>query len=241
MQPDLTQWSASYLIKMSNLQIKILIVDDDKVIADILNDLFADKQRSVDVCYDGLAAIESIQKSFYDLILVDLIMPKVGGLDILKYAKKTNPNVIVIIITGYASLETAITAIREGAYDYIRKPCKLEEIKIVVENAIDKIKLNRENRELLNKLQDAYRELMVLKKKDDDEDKFLIDDKKTENINFFSSSPPSLHYLYNADSTSSNYVDKLQALTSLKDNGMLTENEFKEFKRHLLKMISLNG
>ena len=240
MQPGLTQWSVSYLIKMSNLQIKILIVDDDKVIADILNDLFADTQRLVDVCYDGLAAIESIQKSFYDLILVDLIMPKVGGLDILKYAKKTNPNVIVIIITGYASLETAITAIREGAYDYIRKPCKLEEIKIVVENAIDKIKLNRENRELLNKLQDAYRELMVLKKKDD-EDKFLIDDKKTENINFFSSSPPSLHYLYNADSTSSNYVDKLQALTSLKDNGMLTENEFKEFKRHLLKMISLNG
>ena len=256
MQPGLTQWLASYLIKMSkgglpgyvsgqmheekNLQIKILIVDDDKVIADILNDLFADKQRSVDVCYDGLAAIESIQKSFYDLILVDLIMPKVGGLDILKYAKKTNPNVIVIIITGYASLETAITAIREGAYDYIRKPCKLEEIKIVVENAIDKIKLNRENRELLNKLQDAYRELMVVKK-EDDEDKFLIDDKKTGNINFFSSSPPSLHYLYNTDSPSGNYIDKLQALTSLKDNGMLTENEFKEFKGHLLKMISLNG
>ena len=227
-------------MEKKNLQIKILIVDDDKVIADILNDLFADTQRSVDVCYDGLAAIESIQKGFYDLILVDLIMPKVGGLDILKYAKKANPNVIVIIITGYASLETAITAIREGAYDYIRKPCKLEEIKIVVENAIDKIKLNRENRELLNKLQDAYRELMVLKK-EDDEDKFLIDDKKTENINFFSSSPPSLHYLYNTDSPSSNYVDKLQALTSLKDNGMLTENEFKEFKGHLLKMISLNG
>lgn len=227
-------------MEKKNLQIKILIVDDDKVIADILNDLLADKQRSVDVCYDGLAAIESIQKGFYDLILVDLIMPKVGGLDILKYAKKANPNVIVIIITGYASLETAITAIREGAYDYIRKPCKLEEIKIVVENAIDKIKLNRENRELLNKLQDAYRELMVLKK-EDDEDKFLIDDKKTENINFFSSSPPSLHYLYNTDSPSSNYVDKLQALTSLKDNGMLTENEFKEFKGHLLKMISLNG
>jgi YesN/AraC family two-component response regulator len=224
-----------------DLQIKILIVDDDKVIADILNDLFADKQRLVDVCYDGLAAIESIQKSFYDLIIVDLIMPKVGGLDILKYAKKANPNVIVIIITGYASLETAITAIREGAYDYIRKPCKLEEIKIVVENAIDKIKLNRENRELFNKLQDAYRELMVLKKKNDDEDKFLIDDKKTGNINFFSSSPPSLYYLYNTDSPSSNYVDKLQALTSLKDNGMLTENEFKEFKRHLLKMVSLSG
>jgi len=222
------------------LQIRILIVDDDKVIADILSDLITDKQRSVDVCHDGLAAIEYIQKTSYDLIIVDLVMPRVGGLDILKYVKKTNPDSIVIIITGYASLETAIMAIREGAYDYIRKPCKLEEIKIVVDNAIDKIKLSRENRGLLSKLQDAYRELMVLKK-EDDEKNFLIVDEKAENINFFSSSPPNLHYLYNTDSPSSNYVDKLQALTSLKDNGMLTENEFNEFKKHLLKMISLNG
>lgn len=221
-------------------QIKILIIDDDKVIADILNDLLADEQRLVDVCYDGLTAIECIQKNSYDLIIVDLVMPKVGGLDILKYAKKTNQNSIVIIMTGYASLETAIMAIREGAYDYIRKPCKLEEIKIVIDNAIDKIKLNRENRELVAKLQDAYRELMVLKK-EEDENKFLIANEKTENINFFSSSPTNLHYLYNADSPSHNYFDKLQALTSLKDNGMLTDNEFSEFKKHLLKMINLNG
>ena len=228
------------MIEENGPQIKILIIDDDKVVADILFDLIADSQRSVDVCYDGLAAIECIQKDSYDLIIVDLVMPKVGGLDILKYAKKTNPNSIVIIMTGYASLETAITAIREGAYDYITKPCKLEEIKIVIDNAIDKIKLNRENRELVAKLQDAYRELMVLKK-EDDENKFLIATEKPENINFFSSSPPNLHYLYNADSPSTNYFDKLQALTSLKDNGMLTENEFNEFKKHLLKMISLNG
>ncbi len=221
-------------------QIKILIVDDDKVIADILFDLIADNQRSVDVCHDGLTAIEYIQKDSYDLIIVDLVMPKVGGLDILKYVKKTHPDSIVIILTGYASLETAIMAIREGAYDYIRKPCKLEEIKIVVDNAIDKIALSRENRELLGKLQDAYRELMVLKQ-EDDEKPFLAVDEKAENINFFSSSPPNLHYLYNTDSPSSNYVDKLQALISLKDNGTLTETEFNEFKRHLLKRIRLNG
>jgi len=213
------------------LQIKILIVDDDKIIADILKDLLADRERSVDVCYDGLASVESIQKNFYDLIIVDLVMPRVGGLDVLKYAKKINPDVIVIIITGYASIETAIMAIKEGAYDYIRKPCKLEEIKIVVENAIDKIKLNRENRELLRKLQDAYHELMVLKEKKDE-------GKKIASINFFSSNMPSLHYLYDNDSPPNNYLDKLQALSSLKENGMLTESEFKVFKGHLLKMVS---
>jgi DNA-binding response OmpR family regulator len=221
-------------------QMKILIVDDDKVIADILFDLIADNQRVVDVCYDGLTAIERIQKGPYDLIIADLVMPKVDGLEILKYVKQIHPDSIVIILTGYASIETAIMAIREGAYDYIRKPCKLEEIKVVIDNAIDKIKLNRENRQLLAKLQDAYRELMVLKKEDDEKD-LLVVDKKVENINFFSSSPPNLHYLYNTDSPSTNYVDKLQALTSLKDNGTLTENEFKEFKKHLLKMIDLNG
>jgi len=217
--------------KEIGLQTKILIVDDDKIIADILKDLLADMERSVDVCYDGLASVECIQKNFYDLIIVDLVMPRVGGLDVLKYAKKINPDVIVIIITGYASIETAIMAIKEGAYDYIRKPCKLEEIKIVVENAVDKIKLNRENRELLRKLQDAYHELMLLKEKKDE-------GKKIASINFFSSNMPSLHYLYDNDSPPNNYLDKLQALSSLKENGMLTESEFKVFKGHLLKMVS---
>jgi len=213
------------------LQIKILIVDDDKVIADILKDLISDKERSVDVCYDGLASVESIQKNPYDLIIADLVMPRVGGLDVLKYAKRINPDVIVIIITGYASLETAIMAIKEGAYDYIRKPCKLEEMKIVVENAIDKIKLNRKNRELVKELHDAYHELMVVKEEKDE-------DKKIARINYFSSNMPSLHYLYNNNSPANNYVDKLQALSSLKENGMLTESEFKEFKRHLLATMS---
>ena len=221
-------------------QIKILIVDDDKVIADILYDLIAEKNRSVDVCHDGLEAIDFIQKFSYDLIIADLVMPKVGGLEILKYAKKADPNSIVIIMTGYASLESAITAIREGAYDYIRKPCKLEEIKIVIDNAIDKITLNRENRELFDKLQDAYHELMVLKEKGGEKN-FLAVDEKSENLNFFSSSPSNLHYLYNTDSPSTNYIDKLEALTSLRENGTLTENEFSEFKKHLMKMINLNG
>jgi len=217
--------------KETGLQINILIVDDDKTIADILKDLLSERGRSVDVCYDGLAAVESLQKNIYDLVIVDLVMPRVGGLDLLKYAKEIKPDVIVIIITGYASLETAIMAIKEGAYDYIRKPCKLEEIKIVVENAIDKIQLNRENKGLLQKLQDAYHELMVLKKEKNE-------DEKITSVNFFSPSIPSLHYLYNTGSPTSNHIDKLQALSSLKENGLVTESEFKTFKRHLLEMIN---
>ena len=215
----------------ANQQIKILIVDDEKSVADILKDVLSDEKRSVDVCYDGLTGIDRIQNNVYDLIIVDLMMPKIGGLDILKYAKKTNPDVLVIIITGYASLETAIMAIKEGAYDYIRKPCKLEEIKIVVENAVDKISLYRENRKLLKNLQDAYHELMVLRKE-------IKADKKITSINFFSSNMPSLHYLYGSRSVPDNTIDKLQALSSLKESGNLNESEFKAFKRNLLEMIN---
>jgi DNA-binding response OmpR family regulator len=218
--------------KETGLQINILIVDDDKAIADILKDFLSGKGRSVEVRYDGLAAIECLQAAHFDLVIVDLVMPGVGGLDVLKYAKEINPDVIVIIITGYASLETAITAVKEGAYDYIRKPCKLEEIKIVVENAIDKIQLNRENGELLQKLQDAYHELMTLKKE-------RHEDEKITSVNFFPSSMPSPHYFYHTGSPPSNHIDKLQALSSLKENGLVTESEFKTLKRHLLETVNM--
>jgi len=217
--------------KVTNQQINILIVDDEKTVADILKDCISDNERSITVCYDGLEGIEHIQNNFYDLIIVDLVMPKVGGLDVLKYAKKANPDVLVIIITGYASLETAIMAVKEGAYDYIRKPCKLEEMRIAVDNAIDKIKLFRENRGLLKEIKDAYHELMLLKKEKNE-------DKKISSINFFSSNMPSLHYLYNNSSSSNNTVDKLQALSLLRESGSLTESEFKTFKNNLLKMIN---
>jgi len=217
------------------LNIKILIVDDDKVVADVLGDLISENgERTVDVCYDGLSAIETIQKNLYDLLIVDLVMPRVGGLDLLKYAKKVNPDIIVVIITGYASLETAIMAIKEGAYDYVRKPCNLEEIRIVVKNAIDRITLNRENKELVKKLQDAYHELMVLKEK-------KLEDAEAGNINLFSPNVPSLHYLYNPVHPPNNYVEKLQALSSLRESGILTDSEFKAFKKHLVSMVSLRG
>ena len=215
--------------------IRILIVDDDKVVAGVLGDLISENgERTVDVCYDGLSAIETIQKNLYDLLIVDLVMPRVGGLDLLKYAKKVNPDTIVVIITGYASLETAIMAIKEGAYDYIRKPCNLEEIRIVVRNAIERITLHRENKDLVKKLQDAYHELMVLKEK-------KLGDAEAGNINLFSPNVPSLHYLYNPDHPPDSYVEKLQALSSLKENGLLTDSEFKAFKKHLVGMISPRG
>jgi len=215
-------------------KIKILIADDDKIIADILKELISNKERSVTVCHDGLEAIEKIQKCPYDLIIVDLIMPRLGGLDVLKFVKKIHPETIVIIITGYASLETAIAAIKEGAYDYIRKPCKLEEMKIVVDRAANNIRLNMENKKLLEKLHAAYEEAIVASPGKN----HAIPRGK---FSFLSSNQAGLHHLLTNPSSSNTIVDKLNALSTLKQNGMLTETEYDEFKKHLLKMLDSKG
>lgn len=216
----------------SETGVRILIVDDERAVASILRDLLSAGGRSIDVCHDGVEAIELIQENAYDLIIVDLVMPRVGGLEVLRFAKKTRPDTIVVIITGHASLETAITAIKEGAYDYIKKPCKLDEIKIVVDNAIEKIMLNRENRNLMIKLQDAYNELIALKKEKCKEERIA-------NINFFPSNMPGLHYLYESGSSLGNCVDQLKELSSLRESGALTEAEFNALKKRYLRSISL--
>jgi YesN/AraC family two-component response regulator len=209
-------------------QTRILIADDDKVIAEVLRDVLASPERIIEICHDGQAAADKIQADGFDLVLVDLVMPKLGGLDVLKIAKQVNPDVIVIIVTGYASLETAVSAIKEGAYDYVMKPCKLDEFKIVIDRATEKIKLNKENKELLKKLQDASQELTQLNEKKNNH--------PGEDLKFFSSNRAWMHSLY--DDANANFVDKLQALAYLRKSGMLTQKEFTQFKSLYLKSIS---
>lgn len=212
-------------------KIRILIADDDTIIADIFKELILDKERSVEVCHDGLEAIERVQKQRFDLIIADLIMPRVGGLDVLKFVKKIHPETIFIIITGYASLESAITAIKEGAYDYIRKPCKLEEINIVVDRAADTVRLNRENKKLLEKLRKTYQEALIVHPEGSESP-------TKGNMTFFSSNQAGLHHLFRNPNSADTVLDKLTALSGLRQNGMLTEAEFNLFKEHLLKMVN---
>ena len=210
--------------------INILIVDDDQMIAELLKDLLTQEGRSIELCHDGRAAIGAMEGGACDLMVLDLVIPQIGGMEVLKYAKKANPEVVVIIMTGYASLESALTAIKEGAYDYLRKPFKLEEMKIAVDHAEEKIKLNRQNKDLLKRLQDAYRELLHLKEK-------KVREGKIGPIRFFPSNVPSLDFLCTGQARTEHSIDRLQALSTLKADGMLTEREFGEFKRHLLREL----
>jgi len=218
--------------------IQSLIVDDDRSIGEILKELVSRCGVSVEAFSDGQDAIEFIKRQPVDIVITDLMMPKVGGLEVLHFAKNTNPDSVVIIITGHASLETAIEAVRKGAYDYIKKPFKLQEVKIAFNNAVERIELVRKNRELLLELKDAYDQLVILKKdgnkvKDEDEP----ESHKIAYLNFFSNALPSLEFFHKAREEQHGLFERLENISQLKKDGLLTDGEFKKLKRHVIKCV----
>lgn len=133
-------------------EIKILVVDDDSGPRDLLKAALTEEGFFVQTANSGLQACQIFDEGRFDLVLTDLKMPGLNGIELLKKIKARSPLTLVILITGYASLRSAIEAIRAGAYDYLTKPFQLDELSIVVNNACDRIKLIRKNNDLLNKL-----------------------------------------------------------------------------------------
>lgn len=222
------------MLEQGKGQVRILIVDDDAAIADILKDIVARAGHDVSVCYDGLRAVDCLESRAYDLLILDLMLPGVEGLEVFKVAKAVNPDVLVIIITGYATLETAIAAIKEGAYDFIQKPFKLDGFQIAIDNAVEKVKLNKENRELLRRLESACEELTALKEQKSQGGKIA-------SINFLSSSMPSLHYLYGETQDRKTLLERLDALIALREKGLFSDHEFRVVKGQLLKLMDEKG
>jgi response regulator RpfG family c-di-GMP phosphodiesterase len=124
---------------------KVLVVDDEKVIREILADFLSMEGFSVRTAEDGAAALAELSKGSYDLVLSDLKMPNMGGLELLEAIGRHAPNVVVVIMTGFGTVETAIDAMKRGAYDYILKPFKVEEVVHTIRRALEKQKLATEN------------------------------------------------------------------------------------------------
>ena len=126
---------------------KILVVDDEAPIRDMIKKgLFQMGGFDVEVAKNGLEAIEKIEKDVFDLVLTDLKMPGMDGLELLKTIKGTRPDMMVILMTAYGSIETAVEAMRMGANDYITKPIDLNELLIHISKAQKESLLLRENR-----------------------------------------------------------------------------------------------
>src|SRR6187401_3832879 len=124
---------------------RVLVVDDEKFIRDIIADFLGMEGYIVRTAEDGSSAVNELERARYDMVISDLKMPKMGGLDLLKEVSKTHPDTLTVIMTGFGTVETAIDAMKRGAYDYILKPFKVEEVVHIVQRGLEKRRLASEN------------------------------------------------------------------------------------------------
>lgn len=124
---------------------RVLVVDDEKFIRDILADFLGMEGYLVRTAPDGASAVDELGRAHYDMVISDLKMPRMGGLELLKVVSEAHPDTLTVIMTGFGTVETAIDAMKRGAYDYILKPFKVEEIVHIVQRGLDKQRLAAEN------------------------------------------------------------------------------------------------
>jgi len=139
---------------MNGKKAKILIVDDEQSVGNFLSILLEKEGYEVDAVSSGREAIQKITDSPPDIVLADLKMPGMNGLELLSKIKEFDSSINVVIMTAYASLESAVEAMRRGAFDYVMKPFKVDEIKLVVSRAIENKLLREENIELRRKVKE---------------------------------------------------------------------------------------
>lgn len=131
---------------------RVLVIDDEPRMCQFLKMVLGQDGHAVTTAGDGEKGLELVKSGVYDVIITDLMMPKVGGMEILEAAKEEDPDACVIMITGYSTVESAIEAMKKGAFDYIPKPFKIDEIKLVVRKALAQRGLMVENRTLRRQL-----------------------------------------------------------------------------------------
>lgn len=134
----------------------IHLIDDEPVIHDVLGQLLSAEGYQVEISSSGEEALTKFREQEFDLVLLDLLMPGMDGLEVLKEIKKIDPEVPIIIITAYASVESALSAMKMGAFDYIQKPFKNEELLLTISRALEHRQLKEENIRLQSELKKKF-------------------------------------------------------------------------------------
>lgn len=146
--------------------VRILVIDDEPRMCESLKTLLSNIGYAVATAPNGRDGIELLEPGAFALVISDLMMPEVDGFGVLEHVRKHCPETVVLVITGYASVDSAIRAIRAGAYDYILKPFDFDIIRISVERALEKVDLERAvglshaYTELAQEIMDYHREMM---------------------------------------------------------------------------------
>ncbi|GIW46219.1 MAG: hypothetical protein KatS3mg078_0096 [Deltaproteobacteria bacterium] len=139
------------------MQQRILIIEDDQTLADYISLILKEHGFEVTATYSGAQGLELLRKEKFHLVLTDLVMPcGISGLDVLKEISASKIDVPVIVVTAFASVDTAVEAMKLGAFDYVTKPFNVDELIITINRAIEVSKLKRENAKLREELRKKY-------------------------------------------------------------------------------------
>jgi DNA-binding NtrC family response regulator len=136
---------------------RILLVDDEEIVIRSCQRIFGDAKFDVESVSDGREALRRVEAGRFDIMVLDIMMPGIDGLEVLRRVKETHPDIDVIMVTGLSQIDTAVRAMKLGAFDYLAKPFDPDELMIVVERALERRRLLQENQQLKSEVNSKYR------------------------------------------------------------------------------------
>ena len=136
---------------------RILVVDDDRIVLDSIGEFLRLEGFDVETASDAKDALQRLERQFFNIVFTDINMPDVSGTEVIKYVRQHHSDAVVVVITGYGTIEGAVECIRLGAYDYVTKPIVDDEIKLIITRALEQQRLILENRSLREQLDGQFR------------------------------------------------------------------------------------
>ncbi len=195
------------------------IVDDDEEVLDLIEQILKEEGVSTQRFIQAETLLETAERKTFDIIISDLMLPGMTGLELLDRLQQKGIDIPFVLITGYASLDSAIEAVNRGAFSYIKKPFNLNEIRIVISRL-------KQRRDLLDEIADLKRQVDFLQKQVS----------TTQSVQSLSPQPMPGPVQNSADLSKA--FSAIEYLGRLKADGLITENEFGEYKGRILKRIA---
>ncbi len=161
---------------------RILIVDDERQVADLLKEVFSSWSMSAESLTDPLLVSREVKKRFYHIVLLDIMMPKKSGLDVLAEISRLSPKTKIIMMTGYADKEVAIKALRLGAFDFLEKPMSIDLLSYAVKRALETQRIELEHEKALEDLKKSHAELLAHQAKLEQLNEDLLDTNKALSV-----------------------------------------------------------
>jgi CheY-like chemotaxis protein len=227
------------MIPKSETAVRALVADDDEIFLEILAETVEDAGATVELASDGMAALEQLSAGDFDILISDLNMPRMDGLTLLRQVRTLYPHILNILITGFGSLESAIQALRLGAYDYIQKPFMVEQVGVTIRNAVDRVKAYKERAGLLLEIENLHRKICSLEGKRYPESNVfdssgnLIKGPLLANVPGFRPDA----FLEKPQGNPNRAISALEALKGLKREGIISDSELGRLKQLIISRI----